>query len=314
MNSADLRIAFAGTPDFAAGHLEHLIQQNHNVVGVFSQPNRQSGRGQATRPTPVKLVAETHQIPVYQPESLDEFAKEALRDLSPDVLVVVAFGMLLSEEVLTTPRLGCINVHASLLPRWRGAAPIERAILAGDSETGVSIMQMDKGLDTGAVLLKKSTPISDDDDAGTVTNRLLQQGCEGLSDVLADLTVFQDKAVPQDDTLATYAAKLSKEEAKIDWVQSALTIQRQVQALYPRSPAWCEYRDERIRIIRARAIPYTHDCAPGTITKINKSFLQVACGSELLEASVIQLPGKKAAGISDVLNGHPDLFSVGSLL
>ena len=314
MTSSDLRIAFAGTPDFAAGHLEHLCRLEFNIVGVFSQPDRPSGRGKATRPTPVKTVAESHGLPIFQPETLDSSAKDSLIALAPDVLVVVAFGMILSEEVLQIPRLGCINVHASLLPRWRGAAPIEHAMLAGDAESGISIMQMNAGLDTGPVLLAKSTLITSDDNGESLTERLMQLGCEGLVEALGDLPALQETSTDQDDSRATYASKLSKPDALIDWSQPALTIQRQVQAFYPRSPAWCPFQGDRLRIIRARQVPQQDIHPPGTITEIDKSTLSVACGKDALEVSMLQLPGKKAASIADILNGHPELFQQGSTL
>jgi len=314
MTSSDLRIAFAGTPDFAAGHLEHLCRQEFNIVGVFSQPDRPSGRGKATRPTPVKTVAESHGLPVFQPESLDSAAKESLISLAPDVLVVVAFGMILSEEVLRIPRLGCINVHASLLPRWRGAAPIEHALLAGDAESGISIMQMEAGLDTGPVLLEKSTPITNDDNAESLTGRLLLLGCDGLVEALGQLPDLQERSTAQDNSKATYASKLSKSDALINWSQPALTIQRQVQAFYPRSPAWCPFQGDRLRIIRARQVSHEGSHPPGTVMGIDKSALRVACGKDALEVSMLQLPGKKAASVADILNGHPGLFQQGSTL
>ena len=314
MTSTDLRIVFAGTPDFAAGHLDFLCQQGLNIIGVLSQPDRPSGRGKTLRPTPVKAVAQSHDLNVMQPDSLDEHARDELQALAPDVLIVVAFGMILSEAVLKIPTFGCINVHASLLPRWRGAAPIERAILSGDEETGISIMQMDEGLDTGDVLLEIATPITDSDDGSSVTSRLQKLGCEGLLEVLNDLQTFQASAIAQDDALATYAAKLSKEEARINWAQPAQVIQRQVQAFFPRSPAWVEFNGDRLRIIQARQLSMAHDKAPGTILSLEKNHMVIACGTDALIISSLQLPGKKAASVADIRNGHPNLFQPDSAL
>lgn len=314
MTSPALRLAFAGTPDFAAGHLEGLLAQGFNVVAVFSQPDRPAGRGKKLQPTPVKQLASRHDIPVYQPPGFDTADIENLAALAPDVLVVVAYGMILKPEILAIPTYGCLNVHASLLPRWRGAAPIERAILAGDRETGVSIMQMDAGLDTGDVLLRLPVAITHDDNAATVSANLLQLGCQGLGRVLSDLPAWQSRAEKQDDSLSTYAPKLIKAEAEIDWHRPALDIQHQVQAFYPRSPAWCHFNNDRLRIITARRVPGPDDNNPGTILTTSANAIQVGCGQDNLEITRVQLPGKKAAGLKDLFNGHPGLFAPGMSL
>lgn len=309
-----MRLIFAGTPAFAANHLTCLIAAGHDVIAVFTQPDRPAGRGKKVQPTPVKAVAEQHGIPIFQPVRMDSQATAGLAALAPDLMVVVAYGLILSPGVLEIPRLGCINVHASLLPRWRGAAPIERAILAGDSETGICIMQMNAGLDTGDVLLALKTPIGDNDNALTITDRLALLGSEGLEKVLGNLPGFQASAIPQDDAHATYATKLAKEEAEIDWRQPAAMIQRQVQAFYPRSPAWCPFRGDRLRIIRAVCNDLNTGQSAGNVLAVTGSSITVACGENCLEILSVQLPGKKPMAMRDVLNGHPGLFTPGTRL
>ena len=313
MKDKSLRIVFAGTPDFAAGHLQDLVQKGFNVVAVYSQPDRRVGRGKHLQPTPVKEVALANNISILQPESLNQEAAH-LADLATDVMVVVAYGQILNREILDTPRYGCINVHASLLPRWRGAAPIERAILAGDSHSGVSIMQMEQGLDTGPLLMQLATPITDQDNAETLTSRLLRLGQQGLSTVLEELREFQAKALPQDNSLATYAKKLNKDEAFINWQHSAQSIAHQVQAFYPRSPAWCQYKNDRLRIIQAKSFITPDQGIAGTILEKNRDSFRVVCGQGVLEIQAVQFPGKAPTAIKDVFNGHPDLFQAGESL
>jgi methionyl-tRNA formyltransferase len=314
MTDTSLRIAFAGTPVFAADHLENLVQQGHNIVGVFTQPDRPSGRGKKIQSTPVKQVASNHGITVLQPQHPNEFTQSALSSLNADVLIVVAYGLILKQEILDTPRFGCINVHASLLPRWRGAAPIERAILAGDNETGICIMQMNAGLDTGDILLRLSTPITPNDNALTLSERLVALGCQGLNEVLGDIPQFQSRAVIQDDLTATYAAKLTRQEALIDWSKPAKEIHNQVQAFYPRSPAYFIHENQQIRIISAQLNGMQTDSPFGCVLEVDKNRLLISCGSDALDISTLQLPGKKPAGLADILNGHPDLFSPGMSL
>jgi len=314
MSATPLRLVFAGTPAFAADHLQGLIDAGHQVVGVFSQPDRPSGRGKKILPTPVKTVALAQGIPVFQPASLDDSACSELTALAPDLLIVVAYGLLLSPRVLALPALGCINVHASLLPRWRGAAPIERAILAGDAETGVTIMQMDAGLDTGDMLLKLTTPIGPLDNAASLTDRLIALGIQGLNTVLANPEEYQAHVVPQLADLATYAAKLDKSESEINWSVSAVNTHNQIQAFNPRSPAWCPFEGDRLRILEAVPASARSTGSPGEIIAVTPDSLSVACGEGALSISMIQLPGKKPMTIRDVLNGRPDLFREGQLL
>lgn len=314
MTDSSLRIAFAGTPAFAASHLEYLVKQGHNIVGVFTRPDRPSGRGKKTQPTSVKQVADNQGIEVFQPQFTEGFPQSTLASLNVDVFIVVAYGLILKQEILDTPRFGCINVHASLLPRWRGAAPIERAILEGDKETGVCIMQMDTGLDTGNILLRLSTLITPEDNALTVSERLMSLGCEGLNEVLGDLSGYQSQAKVQDDSATTYAAKLSKEDALIDWSRQAAEIQNQVQAFYPRSPAYFIHENQQIRIISAHLSLIQTDSPHGSVIEVSKNKLLISCGNGVLDIFTLQLPGKKPADLADILNGHPDLFIPGMIL
>ncbi len=313
MTDKSLRIVFAGTPDFAAGHLDDLVQKGFNVVAVYSQPDRRVGRGKHVQATPVKQVALANNIQVLQPENLDHEAEQLTR-LAPDVMVVVAYGQILGEEILQIPQYGCINVHASLLPRWRGAAPIERAVLAGDTTTGVSIMQMEQGLDTGPVLMQLDTPITDQDNAETLGSRLLSLGQQGLSSVLSDLVTYKANARLQENSLATYAKKLGKDEAFIHWQHSAKSISHQIQAFYPRSPAWCHYRNDRLRIIQASSINTSVDALAGTIIEKTHESIHVACGKGVLRIEKVQFPGKAPTAIKDVFNGRPELFQCGESL
>jgi methionyl-tRNA formyltransferase len=316
MSIRDLRIVFAGTPEFAVAHLNALITEGCSIVSAYSQPDRPSGRGKKIVPTPVKALALLNGIDVRQPLTLRTPEAEAeLAALAPDLMIVVAYGLLLPQAILDIPRLGCINVHASLLPRWRGAAPIERAILAGDTETGVSIMHMDSGLDTGPVLATAKTPIEKTDNSGTLTLKLQNLGSRVLMEVLADLANGSMHSLAQDQRTATYAHKLSKDEAAIVWAAPATTIQQQVRAFYPRSPAYCLYRDQRLRIITStvasRDFP---SLVPGTIAEISHDSILVACGTGALAITAVQLEGKTPMAISALLNGHPDFFRAGSQL
>jgi len=313
MTSSPLRIVFAGTPEFAAAHLEALITGGFEVVSAYSQPDRPSGRGKKLVPTPVKAVAEQHGIAVHQPLTLNDADSLAqLAGLKPEVMVVVAYGLLLPPAVLALPRYGCINVHASLLPRWRGAAPIERAILANDAESGVCVMQMEQGLDTGPVLQRVATPINSDDNSATLTARLQQLGCAALINVLHALPAGTLRAEPQNAALATYARKMQKEEAQIDWTRSAADIHNQVRALFPRSPAWTLHDGKRLRLIRAAVGNDSCDTLPGTLVEVSAHSIKIACGSGVLEVFEVQMEGKPAMGIGSLLNGHPGFFKAGS--
>jgi methionyl-tRNA formyltransferase len=315
MPARDLRIVFAGTPDFAARHLAHLLAEKFRLVSAYSQPDRPAGRGKKLVATPVKALAEAHGIPVRQPLRLDESALAELAALEPDVMVVVAYGLLLPKAALAIPRFGCINVHASLLPRWRGAAPIERALLAGDAETGVSIMQMDVGLDTGPVLATATTPIEASDNSETLTERLIGLGCNALVGTLELVAGGSARAVPQPADGVMYAHKLRKEEAAIHWQESAATIDRQIRAFYPRSPAYCLYHDQRLRILRAQVVHGTFAAhAPGTVVDMTADAMTVACGNGALVVSQVQLEGKNPMTLRELLNGRAGYFVRGSQL
>lgn len=308
-----LRIIFAGTPDFAACHLAALLASHHQVVAVYTQPDRPAGRGKKLTASPVKQLAEQHQLPIQQPASLKSpEAQAVLRQYQADVMVVVAYGLILPQAVLDTPRLGCLNVHGSLLPRWRGAAPIQRAIWAGDSETGVTIMQMDKGLDTGAMLHKAALPITADDTSASLYNKLAEFGPEALLYTLDRLT--QLTAQPQDDSLANYAQKLSKEEARIDWQLGAAQLERCVRAFNPWPVSFFEHQQQAIKVWAASCLPATSQARPGTIIASSKAGIDVTTGDGVLRISQLQLPGKKAMAAADVLNARQEWFNEGVVL
>lgn len=303
-----LNVVFAGTPDFAAEHLTAVLQSNHRVVGVYTQPDRPAGRGRKMMPSPVKSVAQAADLPVYQPTSFKTpGAIEQLADLNADIMIVVAYGLLLPQAVLDTPRLGCINVHASLLPRWRGAAPIHRALLAGDSRTGVTIMQMDAGLDTGDMLLKAECEIAPRETSASLHDKLIELGCPALIDALDALEAGQLTGEAQDDVQVTYAHKLSKAEGDIDWRQSAEAIDRQIRGLTPWPGAYTHWQDQVVRIHEAEALDEEATAAPGTLL-VDRDGLRVTCGEHCLGLKRLQLPGKKAMAVRDVLNARRDAF------
>ncbi|MBL1433491.1 MAG: methionyl-tRNA formyltransferase [Gammaproteobacteria bacterium] len=305
MSAAPLRIVFAGTPDFAASSLQALIESRYKPVAVYCQPDRRAGRGRKLRIGPVKHVALINNIDVFQPLNFkhqDDI--DTLADLKPDVLIVVAYGLILPQAVLDTPTYGAINVHASLLPRWRGAAPIQRAILAGDAETGITTMQMDKGLDTGDMLLSKSCPILVSDTSATLHDRLAQLGAETLLDTLDALTKNQLVDKKQEDSLACYAKKIKVDEAALDWSLSATELALQVRAFNPVPIAYCFYQGERYKVWRAEAVvsDNVHDVA--RICAINKHGIDVQTGDGVLRIQTIQAPGKRALDVRDYFNGN----------
>lgn len=303
-----MRIVFAGTPEFAVSSLR-AAARHHEVVAVYTQPDRPAGRGRGLAPSPVKLEAVARGIPVYQPESLkEEAAQQQLRDLQPDLMVVVAYGLILPKAVLTIPTHGCWNVHASLLPRWRGAAPIQRAIQAGDATTGVCLMQMEAGLDTGPVLLHQELPIAATDTGGQLHDKLAELGAQVLSDGLGLLRAgIKPIARPQPEQGVTYAHKLDKAEARLDWAQDADALARTVRAFNPWPIAEAALAGERVRIHGAVAVDVDHGQAPGTVLAAGREGIDIACGQGALRLRVLQREGGKAITAADYLNARRDL-------
>ncbi|KJF80193.1 methionyl-tRNA formyltransferase [Photobacterium angustum] len=313
--SKPLRIVFAGTPDFAARHLAALLSSQHQVVAVYTQPDRPAGRGKKLTASPVKNIALEHDIPVYQPASLrNEEAQQELAAIEADIMVVVAYGLLLPQEVLDTPRLGCINVHGSILPRWRGAAPIQRSIWAGDTETGVTIMQMDIGLDTGDMLKVATLPIEASDTSATMYEKLAELGPDALIDCLSDIANGTAVAVKQDDELANYAKKLTKEEALIDWTMDAAAIERCVRAFNPWPMSYFTVAEQNIKVWQAAVEADNQGKAPGTILSADKQGILVATGNGALRLLSLQPPGKKAMTAADLLNSRREWFESGAQL
>lgn len=308
--NSSLKIIFAGTPEFSVKTLQALLKSHHQVIAVYTQPDRPAGRGRQLTASPVKQVAEQHRIPVYQPLTLrDATEQQRLADLGADLMVVVAYGLILPMPVLQAPRFGCINVHASLLPRWRGAAPIQRAIEAGDCETGVTIMQMDKGLDTGDMLYKVACPIVSSDTSATLHDRLAEMGAEALVTTLNDLDNFPPEK--QDETKATYAQKISKEEAVLSFTQTAVELDRKIRAFNPWPVATVRCEGEVIRVWQTTVLPDMLVQQPGTIVKVSTEGLDVATENGILRIQKIQFPGGKVLSVGDVINArHP--FVVGS--
>ena len=300
-----MRILFAGTPDFSVPSLQALLDSLHDVVAVYTQPDRPAGRGRKMLASPVKQLAMQHDIPVFQPDSLKTAAaQKQLADWQPDLLIVVAYGLLLPPAVLAIPRLGCVNVHASLLPRWRGAAPIQRAILAGDTRTGVCLMQMDAGLDTGPVLACSSCGITTDDTGSRLHDKLSLLGARLLSQHLAALESGELKPCPQDGSLASYAGKLQKSEARIDWKGSAADIANKVRAFNSWPVAETRYDGRQLRIWEAYPLPTASNALPGTVLSASRAGIEVACGAGRLCIRKVQLPGARAIEAGDFINAH----------
>lgn len=309
---SDFSIVFAGTPDFAAQHLQALLDAGISIKAVYSQPDRPAGRGKKLQASPVKQVALQHEIDVYQPLNFKNFDDvQALADLKPDLMIVVAYGLLLPQSVLDIPRLGCINVHASLLPRWRGAAPIERAIDAGDSETGVTIMQMDVGLDTGDMLHKETLAITEQTTGDSLRDALAVIGSQALIQVVEQLKQGSFEGEKQDDSLACYAHKLSKSEGQIDWQQDAQSLARKIRAFNSSNVCFSEYQQERVKIWQAQVQTGEHGRAAGEILSVSKDGILVACSKDALLLTEIQLVNAKRMSVRDVLNGRADFFKQG---
>ena len=308
-----LRIIFAGTPDFAARHLQALIQSEHQIVGVYSQPDRPAGRGKKLKASEVKELALEHNLPVFQPQSLkNDEALAELTSLNADIMIVVAYGLILPKAILEAPRLGCLNVHGSILPRWRGAAPIQRAIWAGDKQTGVTIMQMDEGLDTGDMLHISRCPISTTETSASLYTKLAELGPDALIETINKLANGEITPEPQNDELANYAKKLSKEEADIDWSMSALQIERNIRSFNPWPMCFTQMGGQTVKIHQAQVMLQSGD--PGQILSSDKNGVVVACGEHALCITQLQPQGKKPMAINDFLNGRSDWVTPGTVL
>ena len=314
MNGPQLtNIVFAGTPLFAADHLRVLLAHNVPIKAVYTQPDRPVGRGKKCAPSPVKALAQAHDLPVYQPETLNDFhTQRTLDTLKPDVMIVVAYGLLLPKTVLAIPRYGCINVHASSLPAWRGAAPIERAIEAGDTHAGVCTMQMNEGLDTGDILLQTRWALPKSITGDQLRQQAQEYGSALLLATLRSLEAGTLNPQVQPDVGASYAKKLNKQEAMIDWRLSAVTIERKIRAFNSSMPCVGVYQQQRVKLWQAVVVNLTTSThQPGTIVDVSKAGITVCCGEQFLQLQTVQLPNTKAMPVADLLNGRPDLFVTG---
>lgn len=308
-----MNIIFAGTPTFAALSLEAIIEKGHTVIAVYTQPDRPAGRGKKLVKSDVKLIAEKYDIPVYQPEKLTTPEDQAcFSELKPDLMIVAAYGLLLPKAILDTPKYGCVNIHASLLPRWRGAAPIQRAIQAGDNETGITIMQMDEGLDTGDMLLKLRTTIEATETAGKLHDRLAGLGAQAILRYLAERESLAPEK--QDDQLSCYAKKLSKQEALINWHETAVQLDKNIRAFNPVPVSFFQLDDLRIRVFEGEALDYSGPEAVGTILEKNKQGILVKCSEGAYRITHLQLPGSKAMPVQAFVNGGKDLLNPGEQL
>ncbi|HLJ20014.1 MAG TPA: methionyl-tRNA formyltransferase [Stellaceae bacterium] len=299
--TSTLRLAFMGTPDFAVPILRALVAAGHEVVAVYTQPPRPAGRGHRAQPSPVQAAAEAARIPVHVPTKLDAAEQERFRALELDAAVVAAYGLILPKPVLEAPRLGCLNVHASLLPRWRGAAPIQRAILAGDQETGITVMQMDTGLDTGPMLLAESVPIGPETTAGMLHDRLAAVGARLIVRALARRADGTLVARPQPAEGVTYAKKLARDEGRLDWTKPAVELDRAVRALNPAPGVWFEHGGERIKVLAAAPAEQRAEVPPGTVFD---GTLTVACGAGALRLTRLQRAGRAPVDADAFLRGY----------
>ncbi len=310
-----LNIIFAGTPEFAVPALEKLLHSEHKILAVLTQPDRPAGRGQHVQASPVKVLAEKNNIPIFQPATLkDNAIQEEIKKLNPDIIIVVAFGMLLPEAVLGIPRLGCINIHPSLLPKWRGAAPIQRSIEAGDIETGVTIMQLDKGMDTGDILLQEKMALNNTENSFEAHNLLSQLGATLL---LKTLDLFENKKIKlikQNNQAATHAKKIEKSEAIINWKKSALEINNKIRAFNPWPICTANFQNQLIKIFEAAALNQKTNALPGTLISVSKNSFCIATGDGILEIKSVQLPNKKRISAADFIHGHKDTLVVGKII
>lgn len=312
MSPKNLKIIFAGTPEFSVPTLQTLINSSHEIVGVFTQPDRPAGRGQKLTASPIKQLALQHQLPIFQPKTLrDPEIQETIKKLNCDLMIVIAYGLILPTAVLEIPPLGCINVHASLLPRWRGAAPIQHAILAGDTETGITIMQMEAGLDTGPMLLQNKCVISANETSATLHDKLAQLGADSLMQALEKLP--QLTPITQDEQFANYAAKIEKSSAEIHWQQPAINILRQINAYNPWPVAFTYYQEKIIRIWEAQALitPEFKHAKPGEVININREGIDVLTSNGIIKILKLQLPGGKPLSVAEILNGKSLIINIG---
>lgn len=307
-----MRIIFAGTPEFALPALQALLNSQHKVCAIYSQPDRPAGRGQKITASPVKQFALVHNLPVYQPQNLQDSIKQ-LQDFNADVFINVAYGMILPTALLTMHKFGGINIHPSLLPRWRGAAPIQRAIMAGEQTTGVTVMQMEAKLDAGGIYKQLAVPIATTDTAATLSLKAATLGAKLLLEVLADLTNDTASVSPQDENKATYAKKIIKEEGNVIWQNSAQSIAWMIRAFNPWPVAYTEIAEKTIRIWQADHYMATTQAAPGTIVQVNDNSIDVATGHGILRLLTIQLPGKKPQLLAEILHAYRHIFAVGKI-
>ncbi len=312
-----MKIIFAGTPDFAAFHLKTLLEGGIEIAAVFSQPDRPSGRGNRIAPTPVKTVAASWGIPVYQPEKLknNAAALQVIKDLAPDLVIVVAYGQLIPDEFLAVPRIGTINVHGSVLPRWRGAAPIQRALWNGDSVTGITIMKVGTELDAGDIIVSRELPIENTDTSESLYLKLQTLGAETLLGVVPDIENLYENAVPQDSSLVTYAKKLTRDEGILNFAESSETLERHIRAYQPWPIASIVLAGTKIKVFRAESIKnQVSDEIPGTIIAASKEGLFIQTGSGILKITELQMPGKGRVAFSQLINSRKQFFAPGQIL
>lgn len=315
MTAAPLKIVFAGTPVFASIALEALTLTRHEIIAVYTQPDRASGRGLKLTKSPVKELAFDKDIQVFQPSTLrDAKAQEQFRKLEPDVLIVAAYGLILPKEILEIPRYGCFNIHASLLPRWRGAAPIQHAILSGDRSTGITIMQMDEGLDTGDMLLKHEYVLAADENAQTLHDQLAKMGAEAIVEAMELLVDGKLHPEKQNDKIATHAGKIKKQDALIDWHHPAVVIERKIRAFNPWPVAYMMWKGENVRIWRAEVIDLQTNEVPGTIINASQQGIDVATPEGVLRLLQLQVPGGKPVSAADFYNSHRNQLQTGTVI
>lgn len=310
-----MKLIFAGTPDFSVPTLKKLIESEHDVVAVLTQPDKPKGRGRKLTKSPIKVLAESHEIPVLQPITLkNEAIQSTLRAYHADIMIVIAYGLLLPKKVLEMFPLGCINVHASLLPKYRGASPIQAALLSGDKQTGVTIMKMDVGMDTGDMLHHLACDIDLQETAQTLHDKLAELGSQALSEFLNSMQQSELKPIKQDDLLATYAPKIKKTDAKIDWSKSAETLDREVRAYYGWPVSYTTTHGEVLRVWESNLSNQAHDATAGEVVACSENGIIVACGRGTLSLSKIQLPGGKILPVKDYLNANRQRFQIGTML